>query len=68
MKNACALAATMTLPLDRVFAKAAAELPKIPLPPPISTEERVRRLARARELMQAAGIGAVLVESGPSLD
>ena len=68
MKNACALAATMTLPLDRVFAKAAAELPKIPLPPPISTEERVRRLARARDLMQAAGIGAVLVESGPSLD
>lgn len=68
MKNASALAATMTLPLDRVFAKAAAELPKITLPPPISTEERVRRLARARELMQAAGIGAVLVESGPSLD
>jgi Xaa-Pro dipeptidase len=68
MKNAGALAATMTLPLDRVFAKAAAELPKITLPPAISTEERVRRLARARELMQAAGIGAVLVESGPSLD
>lgn len=68
MKNASALAATMTLPLDRVFARAAAELPKITLPPPISTEERVRRLARARELMQAAGIGAVLVESGPSLD
>jgi len=68
MKNAGALAATMTLPLDRVFAKAAAELPKITLPPTISTEERVRRLARARELMQAAGIGAVLVESGPSLD
>lgn len=68
MKNAGALAATMTMPLDRVFAKAAAELPKITLPPPISTEERVRRLARARQLMQAAGIGAVLVESGPSLD
>src|SRR5689334_6504688 len=36
MKNAGALAATMTLPLDRVFAKAAAELPKIPLPPTIA--------------------------------
>lgn len=63
-----ALAAAMTLPLGRVMAKAAAELPAIPLPPPISSEERVRRLARARQLMQAAGIGAVLVESGPSLD
>lgn len=63
-----ALAAAMTLPLGRVMAKAAAELPAIHLPPPISSEERMRRLARARQLMQAAGIGAVLVESGPSLD
>jgi Xaa-Pro dipeptidase len=46
----------------------AAELPKIPIPPPISSAERVQRLARAKELMQANGIGAVLVESGPSLD
>jgi Xaa-Pro dipeptidase len=58
----------MTLPLSRVMAQAAAELPTIAIPPPISSAERVRRLARAKELMRANGIGAVLVESGPSLD
>ena len=36
--------------------------------PPITREERAARLARARELMGKAGIGAVLVESGPSLE
>jgi len=46
----------------------AADLPSIPIPPPISSAERVQRLARAQQLMQANGIGAVLVESGPSLD
>jgi Xaa-Pro dipeptidase len=58
----------MTLPMSRVMAQAAAELPTIAIPPPISSAERVRRLARAKELMRANGIGAVLVESGPSLD
>ncbi|WP_294122603.1 Xaa-Pro peptidase family protein [Sphingomonas sp.] len=48
--------------------QAAADMPSIPIPPPISSAERVQRLARARELMRSAGIGAVLVESGPSLD
>jgi Xaa-Pro dipeptidase len=62
------VAAAMTLPLSRVMAQAAAELPTIAIPPPISSAERVRRLARAKELMRANGIGAVLVESGPSLD
>jgi Xaa-Pro dipeptidase len=38
------------------------------LPPPIGREERMGRLARARALMQQHGIGAVLVESGPSLE
>jgi len=46
----------------------AAELKPIPLPPPIGPAERLERLAKARELMQRNGIGAVLVESGPSLD
>jgi Xaa-Pro dipeptidase len=46
----------------------AAELKPIPLPPPIGPAERLVRLAKARELMQRHGIGAVLVESGPSLD
>ncbi len=63
-----ALAAAMTLPLGRVMARAAAELPAIPLPPPISSAERMQRLRRARDLMRANGIGAVIVESGPSLD
>src|SRR5438874_8329001 len=63
-----AFAAAMTLPLGRVFAQAAAELPTIPIPPPISSEERLQRLAKARNLMQQHGIGAIIVESGPSLD
>jgi len=66
--GAGALAATMTIPLSRVMAEAAAELPPIPIPPPISSAERLQRLAAARELMKRNGIGAVLVESGPSLD
>ena len=52
----------------RAAVREARDLPKIPLPPPISGSERQQRLLRARELMRAAGIGAVLVESGPSLD
>jgi Xaa-Pro dipeptidase len=59
--------AALTIPLDRVIAQAA-ELPRIPIPPPISSAERLRRLRRARELMQRSGVGAVIVESGPSLD
>jgi Xaa-Pro dipeptidase len=46
----------------------AADLPSIPIPPPISAAERVSRLSKARDMMRAHGIGAVLVESGPSLD
>ena len=46
----------------------AADLPSIPIPPPISAAERVTRLNKARDMMGSRGIGAVLVESGPSLD
>ena len=46
----------------------AKDLSPVPLPPPIAAAERVARLANARALMQRQGIGAVLVESGPSLD
>jgi Xaa-Pro dipeptidase len=46
----------------------ASDLPSIPIPPPISPAERVARLGKARDLMRRHGIGAVLVESGPSLD
>jgi Xaa-Pro dipeptidase len=45
-----------------------AATPSIPIPPPIDRAERAARLARAREAMQRQGIGAVLVESGASLD
>lgn len=46
----------------------AVELTPIPLPPPITPAERLSRLNKARDLMKRHGIGAVLVESGPSLD
>ena len=48
--------------------RAATDYARIKLPPPIGREERLRRLAGARALMQRHGIGAILVESGPSLD
>jgi Xaa-Pro dipeptidase len=63
-----ALAAAMTVPLGRVMAQAAAEVPTIPIPPAISSAERMQRLRKARDLMRRNGIGAVIVESGPSLD
>jgi len=43
-------------------------LPSIPIPPQITAAERIARLGKARDLMRRQGIGAVLVESGPSLD
>jgi Xaa-Pro dipeptidase len=67
LQTGAALAA-MTLPPGRVIAQAAAETPSIPIPPPISSAERLQRLTKARGLMQRHGIGAIIVESGPSLD
>lgn len=66
--SAAAMAAAMTVPFEHVWAAAADELTRMPSPPPISTAERLRRMAKARELMQRAGIGAVVVEAGSSLD
>jgi Xaa-Pro dipeptidase len=63
-----AAAAALTVPWARVLAQASVDTPSIPIPPPISSAERVQRLARAKELMLHHGIGAVLIESGPSLD
>ena len=45
-----------------------AEASPLPLPPPIGRPERLQRLARARALMAASGMGAIVVESGASLD
>ena len=54
----------ISLPAGRV----AAETGPVRLPPPIGSAERLERLAKARSLMKQAGIGAVIIESGPSLD
>ena len=61
-----AFAGTALLP-SRVDA-APAELAPVRLPPPITRDERLSRIAKAQGLMQRHGIGSVLVESGPSLD
>jgi Xaa-Pro dipeptidase len=68
LAGAGAFAAAMTVPWNRVLAETAEQLAPIPLPPPISSAERMRRLAAARDKMRSLGVGAVLVESGPSLD
>jgi Xaa-Pro dipeptidase len=67
MVGATAVAASGIIPI-RMAAAAQEGLGRVALPPPISGEERMARLAKARDLMQQRGIGAVLVESGPSLD
>jgi Xaa-Pro dipeptidase len=54
--------------LARAAVQQARDLPKIAIPPAIGTPERLQRLAKARTLMQQNGIGAIIVESGPSLD
>ena len=60
------------VPLTGMASAAVQELkaatPSIPIPPPIGREERLQRLAKARALMQANDLGAIIVESGPSLD
>ena len=66
MIGAGAMVASVALPLGRVAG--ATDYARRPLPPPIGREERLQRLARARDLMKRNGIGAVLIESGPSLD
>ena len=68
LTGAGALTAAATMVPARVFAAAAEELKPIPIPSPISSAERLERIAKARRLMQQSGIGAIIVESGPSLD
>jgi Xaa-Pro dipeptidase len=41
--------------------------PPASLPPPITRAERLQRIAKAQQLMRAAGLKALLVESGSSL-
>ena len=68
LTGAAAATTAMTLPFDPVTAAAAEALKPIPIPPPISSGERSERIAKAKRLMQQHGIGAIIVESGPSLD
>src|SRR3954465_6715583 len=68
LKNSGALASAMALPLDRLSAQAAAELPPIAIPPAITSAERLQRIGKARALMARHGIDAIIVEPGASLD
>jgi Xaa-Pro dipeptidase len=69
LTGAGSLAAAAALSLSRLEAAAAADaLQPIPIPPPISSAERLERIAKARALMQQNGIGSLVIESGPSLD
>ena len=68
LASAAAAAAATTIPFERLMASAAEALNPIPIPPPISSAERLARIAKAQRLMQQNGIGALIVESGPSLD
>ncbi|MFP5329774.1 MAG: M24 family metallopeptidase [Alphaproteobacteria bacterium] len=60
-------AAASAVPQLSWAAPAAAKAP-IKLPPPIGSEERLQRLAKARALMDRHGIGAIVIEPGASLD
>jgi Xaa-Pro dipeptidase len=68
LQSTAAAGIAMTLPIGRVMAEAASNLPSITIPPPISSAERLQRIAKARELMARNGIGAIIVEPGASLD
>src|SRR5207237_7339521 len=67
LQAAGSLAAAIAVP-SRLMAQAAANLSPIKLPPPISSAERLQRLARARALMAQNNIEAVVIEPGDSLD
>ena len=68
LKTGGALGVALMLPVERLAAQAAAELPAIPIPPAITTTERLQRIANARMLMAKHGIDALVVEPGASLD
>jgi Xaa-Pro dipeptidase len=67
LQGAGSFAAAMAIP-TRLMAQAAATLQPIKLPPPISSAERLQRLAQARALMAQNNIEAIMVEPGASLD
>ena len=68
LTSAGAAGALAALPLSPVRAQGTGELTPMRLPPPISREERLARVAAAQALMRQNGIGAVVIEPGASLD
>ena len=68
LTGAGALATALALPARGLAAAVAEQVVRRPLPPPISAAERAGRLKRAQQLLRANRLGAMLIESGPSLD
>ncbi|MDQ6626484.1 MAG: Xaa-Pro peptidase family protein [Verrucomicrobiota bacterium] len=68
LKSAAAAAAALTISPQRTFAAARDALQPARIPPPITSGERLERVARARQLMEENGIGSIIIEPGPSLD
>lgn len=68
LTGATALGTGLALPTSRLAAAVAEQVTPRPLPPPITAAERIARLARAQQLLRANNLGAMLVESGPTLD
>ncbi|UUR07895.1 M24 family metallopeptidase [Sphingomonas glaciei] len=66
--GAGALSAALAIPARGLAATVAEQVVRRPLPPPISAAERIARLRRAQQLLRANRLGAMLVESGASLD
>ncbi|QNN65945.1 aminopeptidase P family protein [Sphingomonas rhizophila] len=66
--GAGALSAVPMTGMARAAIEEARDLKPVALPPAIAPAERLTRIAKAQRLMRANGIGAVIVESGPSLD
>ena len=67
LARSAALAAMSAIPA-RLAAAAQEQLAPFKLPPPITPAERLARVRRTQERMRAEEIGAVLVESGASLE
>jgi len=68
LQSAGGLAASAMLAGSRIARAAADDLAPMTLPPPIAPAERLARVRAAQALMQAQGIGALVIEPGASLD
>jgi Xaa-Pro dipeptidase len=66
--GAAAAAAISSIPLGGLAAQEASGAGAVAIPPPTRPAERLARSEKARSLKQQNGIGAIIVEAGPSLD